>query len=60
MVLIDWLPPTDDGGLAVSYKIEVKQVSGTWTELDYPNECAEKGTITNYFLPQATTALAST
>ncbi len=60
IVVIDWNPPTDDGGLSVSYKIEVKQSNGVWTELDYPNECAEKGTITNYFLPQATTANSQT
>jgi len=55
IMLIDWVPPTDDGGLSVSYKIEVKRNNGVWTEVDYPNECSEKGTITNYFLPQSTT-----
>lgn len=51
IIVIDWNPPTDDGGLTVSYKVEVKQGNSVWTELDYPNECAEKGTITNYFVP---------
>lgn len=44
----------------MSYKIEVKKPDTTWTEVDQPNECSEKGTITNYFLPQATTANAAT
>ncbi|TNV75036.1 hypothetical protein FGO68_gene6423 [Halteria grandinella] len=60
IILIDWVPPTDDGGLAVSYKIEVMNSVGAWLEVDQPNECSEKGTITNYFLPQATTANAVT
>lgn len=60
VVVIDWNPPADDGGLTVSYKVEVKQPSNVWTEVDYPNECSEKGTITNYFIPQATTANAAT
>lgn len=32
----------------------------TWTTVDQTTECAEKATISNYFIPQATTANAVT
>lgn len=59
LIVIKWTPPTDDGGLTVSYRIEVLMKSGVWTEIDYPNECTEKGTITNYQVPVVSAALSN-
>ena len=60
MVLIKWDYPNDDGGLTPSYKVEILQGNGVWAQIDYNSECAERGTITNYFLPQVVAASSST
>lgn len=59
-MLIDWTPPTDDGGLTVSYTIEIRTSAGTWVTVDQANECSEKTTITNFYIPSVSTANAPT
>lgn len=60
MVLVDWIYPTDDGGLTTSFMIEVRSKSGTWLTVDQATECSEKGSVTNYVVPLYTAAQAAT
>ncbi len=51
-MLIDWEAPTDNGGLSVSYSIEIKAKSGSWTPVNTANECYENNAaITDYKMP---------
>lgn len=60
IIIIRWAYPLEDGGLTPSYRVEVLQGNGIWAQIDFTNECAERSTITNYFLPQATSANSPT
>lgn len=40
-VVIDWTPPSDNGGLAVSYTIQVKDGSNNWVTVTQSSQCAE-------------------
>ena len=55
-----WAPPTDTGGLAVTYIVEVLSGSASWITVNQANECAEKGPITNYYVPDANSTAAAT
>ena len=56
IIVINWAQPTDSGGLTVSFKIEILSPNGTFGQVSYTTECAEGGWITNYFVPDSTTA----
>ena len=60
IVIIDWDQPSDNGGLTVSFSIEVKAKSGAWVPLIMANECYELSQTTNYNMPFFTSAEAIT
>jgi len=41
IVIIDWDQPTDNGGLSVTFSIEIMAKSGSWVPLIMNNECYE-------------------
>lgn len=51
IVIIDWNPPSDDGGLTVTYSVEILTRSGTWLLTNMNTECNELTQITPYHLP---------
>lgn len=56
IVVINWPPPTDNGGLIVSYMLEILSPNGTFGQVVFNQECNENGWITNYFIPNPTAA----
>ena len=60
IVVIDWDPPTDNGGLTVWYSIEVRAKSGSFELMTMGNECYEQTLTTNYNMPFFSLADAAT
>jgi hypothetical protein len=60
IVVIDWEPPTDHGGLSVWYSIEIRGKSGDWISLNLNTECYELALTTNYNMPFFSTTDAAT
>jgi hypothetical protein len=60
IVVIDWEPPTDNGGLSVWYSIEIRGKSGAWISLNLNTECYELALTTNYNMPFFSTTDAAT
>ncbi len=58
-IVIAWDPPSDNGGLAVWYSIEVKAKSGSWVSMNMNTECYELGLTTNYKMPIINAAVAA-
>jgi len=54
IVVINWPAPTDNGGLAVSYILEILSPNGTYGQVVFNQECNENGWISNYFIPNPT------
>lgn len=48
IVVIDWDPPTDNGGLTVTYSIEILAKSGNYEFMNMNTECYELSLTTNY------------
>jgi hypothetical protein len=60
IVVIDWDAPTDNGGLAVWYNIEILAKNGNFEVMDMNTECYELSLTTNYQMPFFTVADAAT
>jgi hypothetical protein len=52
IVVVDWDPPTDNGGLWVSYGVDIMAKSGVWVSVSVGTECYENNTaIIDYKMP---------
>jgi hypothetical protein len=55
--LIDWDPPTDNGGLPVTYTIDIFTKNSVWMAVNVNTECYENNVaITNYRMPHISAA----
>jgi hypothetical protein len=52
IVVVDWDPPTDNGGLWTSYAVDIMAKSGNWVAVSVGTECYENSTaITDFKMP---------
>jgi len=57
IIVIDWEPPTDNGGLAVSYQVDIRAKSGSFVAVSMVTECFENNNgVTDYKMPSIPTA----
>ena len=49
IVVIDWEPPTDNGGLAVAYQVDIKAKSGSFVSVSMGTECYENNNAVTDF-----------
>jgi hypothetical protein len=51
-VVVDWDPPIDNGGLSVSYGVEIMAKTGIWMSVVINSECFENSnSVTDFKLP---------
>lgn len=51
IIVVDWEPPTDNGGLAVTYAVDIMAKSGSWVPV-LNSECYENNNaVTDFQMP---------
>lgn len=52
IIVVDWDPPTDNGGLAVTYAVDIMAKSGSWVAVVMASECFEtNNAVTDHKMP---------
>ena len=56
-IVVDWDPPADNGGLAVTYAVDIMAKSGSWLAVLVATECWENNNgVTDFKMPPIATA----
>jgi len=60
IIIIDWDQPSDNGGLPVTFSVEILSKSSSWLSTNMATECSELGQITPYNIPLVASTDAAT